>query len=511
MLKRTIGVGMFFELAVHSKYGNAGGGGERVLWTAVAYMQREYPDIISVIYSGDKGVTKKDIIEKVASRFSISLNPQTLHFIFLKSRYMVEDSSWPRFTLIGQSLGSIYLVLEAMGEFIPDLFVDTMGYAFTFYPVRLLCQVPVGAYVHYPTISSAMVNRIGTTGPEELRNKERAAHNQESMIKTLKRKAKKMRVKLPYYTILMHLYARSLLNASFLMVNSSWTKAHVDEVISLVKNSDTHEDKGKLDTSNSQWFDSVWWIISRIIFLAISNQVPSPQLMPSSTTLSPSNKMETKIVYPPCDTNALISFPLEEREKTIVSLAQFRPEKDHAAQIEAFSELLKTHPDFRGKNNANDGVKLILMGSSRNEEDAKRVDALKLLASKHGIAENVEFKVNVSYGELLETLGKASIGLSTMVDEHFGINIVEFMAAGLIPIVHASGGPLYDIVAPHSGGITGFHAKEPASFASAMYDILSLTTSEDLAIRSRARRRAIEVFSEEGFVKGWETAWDWDK
>lgn len=36
---------------------------------------------------------------------------------------MVEDSTWPRFTLIGQSLGSIYLVLEAVKEFIPDLFV----------------------------------------------------------------------------------------------------------------------------------------------------------------------------------------------------------------------------------------------------------------------------------------------------------------------------------------------------------------------------------------------------
>lgn len=99
--------------------------------------------------------------------------------------------------------------------------------------------------------------------------------------------------------------------------------------------------------------------------------------------------------------------------------------------------------------------------------------------------------MNVPYDELLNTLSEASIGISTMVDEHFGINIVEFMvcrldnitgrlveafrnvlsfslaifdifilltnlqAAGLIPIVHASGGPLFDIVAPHDGGITG--------------------------------------------------------
>ena len=39
----------------------------------------------------------------------------------------------------------------------------------------------------------------------------------------------------------------------------------------------------------------------------------------------------------------------------------------------------------------------------------------------------VEFVVNASYPLVLEWLSKASIGLSTMVDEHFGINIVELM------------------------------------------------------------------------------------
>lgn len=90
---------------------------------------------------------------------------------------MVEDATWPRFTLLGQSLGSIYLAWEAISRFSPDLFIgravqnvelpalakhviDTMGYAFTFYPVRLLGAMPVGAYVHYPTISMEMLNRV---------------------------------------------------------------------------------------------------------------------------------------------------------------------------------------------------------------------------------------------------------------------------------------------------------------------------------------------------------------
>ena len=40
---------------------------------------------------------------------------------------------------------------------------------------------------------------------------------------------------------------------------------------------------------------------------------------------------------------------------------------------------------------------------------------------------HVDFVVNASYPAVLDWLSKASIGLSTMVDEHFGINIVEFL------------------------------------------------------------------------------------
>lgn len=47
---------------------NAGGGGERVLWTAVANIQREHKDIICVVYSGDGDASKEEIVEKVKVR-----------------------------------------------------------------------------------------------------------------------------------------------------------------------------------------------------------------------------------------------------------------------------------------------------------------------------------------------------------------------------------------------------------------------------------------------------------
>ncbi len=72
------------------------------------------------------------------------------------------------------------LAWEAMTALIPDLFIgkssprcfnsipfinvrnslDTMGYAFTFHVVKLLGNIAVGAYVHYPTISTNMLARV---------------------------------------------------------------------------------------------------------------------------------------------------------------------------------------------------------------------------------------------------------------------------------------------------------------------------------------------------------------
>jgi alpha-1,2-mannosyltransferase len=38
---------------------------------------------------------------------------------------------------------------------------------------------------------------------------------------------------------------------------------------------------------------------------------------------------------------------------------------------------------------------------------------------------------NAPYSEIVRRLGEASIGLNTMQDEHFGINVVEFMVSTL--------------------------------------------------------------------------------
>ena len=73
-------------------------------------------------------------------------------------RHWVLASTWPHATLLGQSLGSLVTGWDAFSLLVPDIFVDTVGYAFTLGLSKLLFpNVPTAAYVHYPTISTDML------------------------------------------------------------------------------------------------------------------------------------------------------------------------------------------------------------------------------------------------------------------------------------------------------------------------------------------------------------------
>jgi hypothetical protein len=47
-----------------------------------------------------------------------------------------------------------------------------------------------------------------------------------------------------------------------------------------------------------------------------------------------------------------------------------------------------------------------------------------------------------------------------MWNEHFGIGVVEYMAAGLVPVAHNSAGPKLDIVTEYDGKPTGKQERE---------------------------------------------------
>ncbi|EST08449.1 Glycosyl transferase, family 1 [Kalmanozyma brasiliensis GHG001] len=431
-------------------YCNAGGGGERVLYEAISYHLSRNEETIVVVYTGDfPSATKEAILDKASSRFGITLPAHRIAMLPLTRRWMVEDTAWTSFTLLGQSYGSIWCAFEALSALIPDVWVDTMGYAFTYPVCRLFAwNLPVGAYVHYPVISTDMLRRV---------SKRQAGHtNDAATASSLLRSS----VKLAYYRLFARVYAWALRRADVVVGNGSWTTAHLRQLMG--------------------------------------------------------RKVEK--VYPPCDTGEMASFPLHNRDRVVVSLAQFRPEKEHPTQLYVLSELVKSHPQlFTGEG----GVKLVMMGSSRNAADEKRISLLRSLCTQLGLDEHVELVVNADFSAVLARLKTASVGISTMKDEHFGINVVEFMAAGLVTVSHRSAGPWLDIAQPSgnyptSAGegidgkkdqVVGFHAQSVEEFAKVLVQVFEMQENQPEEVermRRAARARAQEVFGREAFVRAWE-------
>eukprot|EP00768_Dysnectes_brevis_P001447 gnl/Dysnectes_brevis/1372_a1542_2459.p1 GENE.gnl/Dysnectes_brevis/1372_a1542_2459~~gnl/Dysnectes_brevis/1372_a1542_2459.p1 ORF type:complete len:471 (-),score=59.29 gnl/Dysnectes_brevis/1372_a1542_2459:40-1452(-) len=191
-------------------------------------------------------------------------------------------------------------------------------------------------------------------------------------------------------------------------------------------------------------------------------------------------------IYPPCPTDHLRHLAVEREGKLVLSIGQFRPEKDHIRQIRVFAELHRLHGSAR----------LVCVGSVRDEGDAQRLAAAQAEAVRLEVDDSVEFKANIPYKDLIALLGQAKIGLHTMVAEHFGISIVEFQAAGVIPVTHMSGGPLMDIVL----GRLGRCCETDEDFVSAMDEILSMDDHAFRELQTECRAHSM-TFSEESFER----------
>ena len=152
-------------------------------------------------------------------------------------------------------------------------------------------------------------------------------------------------------------------------------------------------------------------------------------------------------------------------------------------------------------------MKLLLIGSCRNDADKGRVDELRRLVTELDLGDHVVFDINPPYSELQASMFRASIGIHTMRQEHFGIGIVEMMAAGLLTIAHDSGGPRSDIVLPErncsssstdSSKATGFLATTAEQYAAAMHRALTMDALEAQAMRHKAQASATR-FSDAAF------------
>lgn len=409
-------------VAFFHPYCNAGGGGERVLWRAVQEIFANFSHCDVVVYTGDEA-SAAEILALAQSRFGLRVD-QRVRFVRLRTRELLDARHYPFFSLAAQSMASVVVALEAAARCVPDVFVDSMGFAFSFPVFRYLVGATVACYVHYPTISTDMLEAVASARPNAVHN---AGAARSGAVRT--------RAKLIYYDIFARCYGWSGSNARVVMTNSSWTDAHIRQL----------------------------W------------------------------RCPSRVVYPPCDTSELSRMPLEPRRNEILSVAQFRPEKDHTLQLRAFAMLLHNEPQLIRMQ----PVTLVLLGGMRNDADRARVDALRALAAELGIASRVQFVLNASLSVLHEHLAAAAVGIHTMWNEHFGIGVVELMAAGVVVVAHNSGGPKADIV---RHGETGFLAESESEYARCLATALTLSKERRGEIQ-RAARSSVERFSDAAFGK----------
>lgn len=409
-------------------YCSGGGGGERVLWKIVQSLQSKDEGVKIVIFTIDPPSTQEaKVREEAQRRFDVSV-PQPIALISLEDCKNFLDPQ-PFLSLVMESWGTMKLAAKGLRRYAKkfpnehiDVYWDTTGCAFTFLVARwVIPRAWIFAYVHYPTISTDMMAWEW-----------KKTQDGRPMYKTI--------AKLVYYWIFSFLYGRVGSLANLVLVNSTWTYAHIRRL---------------------------WGFFSA---------------------------RRIHIVYPPCrvpaDSTLTHQKTSTERVRRIVSIGQFRPEKDHALQIECFAALLSNYPQHKQEK-----VKLLLIGSCRNKSDENRVSELQRLVEKRNIQEFVSFLINPPYADLQEKMKSSLVGIHTMRQEHFGIGIVEMMAAGLITVAHDSGGPKSDIIRHR---ITGYLATTPFQYAEAIHAALTLPPQEVRIIREHARASATR-FSDRAF------------
>lgn len=469
-------------------YANAGGGGERVLWAAVKATLEQSERNICVIYTGldpppaPAPVSRAEllqksgndrvgqftdvnrperILEKARARFGLEIeDPSRVVFIYLTKRKLVDPATWPRLTLLLQAAGSAVLAYEALTTLIPDVWVDTMGYPFTYPLVSWLANIPIAAYVHYPVISTDMITGMVRSTPAGI----------------------KKAFKYLYWSAFAWAYTFVGSYVSIIMANSTWTTQHI----------------------RSQW----WW--------------------GRGGSWSTGDTKHVKTVYPPCATQDLEEFPLDQRSLETVYIAQFRPEKRHELVLTEFAKFLASYRKQHGivPGSKKETPKLVLIGSIRNDNDRSAVYNLRILAHELKLEDHhdIEFVLDAPWTTVTERLSRASFGVDAMWNEHFGMVIVEYMAAGLVPIVHDSAGPKLDIVVPWAASATsgagkelptGFHFRSETDpdFVKTAADLTTLATcftkayalpaAELQSYRARARE-ASRRFSDAAFAERWD-------
>ena len=135
---------------------------------------------------------------------------------------------------------------------------------------------------------------------------------------------------------------------------------------------------------------------------------------------------DPQVIYPPVDLERFSScLRSNSRDNQVLVISRFSPEK----QLEKAIFIAKI------LNN----TKFIIIGNllTANQPYFKH---LQKMIHDYGLTYRIKLIPNAAKDEMMNAMSTSMIYLHTMNGEHFGISIVEAMAAGLIPVVPSYGG-----------------------------------------------------------------------
>jgi glycosyltransferase involved in cell wall biosynthesis len=136
--------------------------------------------------------------------------------------------------------------------------------------------------------------------------------------------------------------------------------------------------------------------------------------------------VDPQVIYPPIDierfSNCLSS---NSRESQVLVIARFSPEK----QIEKAVLIAKLLKNIHFK----------IIGSLLTVNQSY-FNYIQQMIQDHGLKDKIQLIPNATTDEMINAMSSSMVYLHTMAGEHFGISIVEAMAAGLIPVVPSYGG-----------------------------------------------------------------------
>jgi glycosyltransferase involved in cell wall biosynthesis len=192
------------------------------------------------------------------------------------------------------------------------------------------------------------------------------------------------------------------------------------------------------------------------------------------------NRNDCIVLYPSIKIDEIATYisssSSSSRDDICIVLSRLSPEKKIELAIEAFkTKVLKN--------------KQLLIIGYLSRENKNYYQRLRDLSKRN---ENIKILPNLRRNDVLTLLSKAKILFHPMPDEHFGITIIEAMAAGCLPVVHASGGPL-EIV---DNGRYGLIYRDPMEIPELLNSAFNLSEHFQHKVKTRALQFDIKLFQE---------------